>query len=107
MRNRQYINPPPIFPDYIIKHYPHRVMRELMEWSKKEFHDRLIYLSEHGYWKELRRMNENWSPIRILAEMKGFRKMCAYINNEKYNQFTGRERVFIRRAYELRDLLLR
>ena len=102
----QYVIPPPQIPMFMFKHYG-RAWRQLIQWSKDEFQARLVYLSEHGYWKELKKMNEEYSPIRILAELHGYRRMCANMTQKVYDDISGRERVFIRRAYELRDMLLK
>jgi len=106
MRNTQYCIQPPTFPMFMFKHNQ-SVWNKLVQWSKDEFQARLVYLSEHGYWRELKKMNEEYSPIRILAELHGYRRMCANMTQELYDSFSGRERVFIRRAFELRDLLLK
>lgn len=106
---QQYITPPPDLPMFVHKHYPEKTLPQLIVWAQREFQDRLIHCAERGYFRTLKYLNEEYSPIRILAEMSGFRKICSYlINNEKgWNKMTVRERRFIRSAYELRDLLLR
>jgi hypothetical protein len=67
----------------------------------------LKYCATHGYWKTLKYLNEEYSPVRLLAEIHGFRRMCANIDQNTWNKLTGRQRVFIRRAFELRELLFR
>ena len=106
---RQYVVNPPNIPMFIHKNYPQQTLPKLIQWAEKEFDARLKYCAENGYWYELKRLNEEYSPMRILAEMSGFRKICAYLQNNQrgWNELTGRQRVFVRRSYELRDLLMR
>lgn len=102
----QYIIQPPDVPEFLYKRN-YQAWKQLIDWAKAEFQARLIYLSENGYWKELRNLNQNYSPMRILAEMSGYRKLCSLLSGELWNELTGRERVFIRRSFELRDILFR
>lgn len=102
----EYVIQPPDIPEFIYKRNV-QAWRNLIDWSRKEFQARLIHLSEHGYWRELKRMNQNYSPYRILAEMSGYRKLCSLITQEMWEGLSGRERVHIRRAFELRDILFR
>lgn len=103
----QYIVPPPSLPTFMYKHYALSSLQSLIEWAKSEHQARLVYCAENGYWREFKRLNEDYSPIRVLAEVKGFRKICAALTQDGYNQLSGRERVFIRRAYEMREILIR
>lgn len=99
-----YVIQPPDFPDFTFKRsiLPYR---ELVEWSKKEFQARLIYCAEHGYWKALKYYNEEYSPIRILAELHGFRRYCAYLSKNPYWGSCGSSlQKFIVAAYEFREL---
>jgi hypothetical protein len=104
--NSQYIVPPPVMPNYFYKHYPLLAFRKLIEWAKTEHHARLRYCAERGYFKGVKHLNEDYSPMRVLAEVEGFRRMCAMISQEGWNKLSGRERVFLRRAYEMREMLL-
>lgn len=102
----QYVIDPPNIPEFLYRHNSY-AWRQLVAWAKNEFQARLVYLAEHGYWKELRYMNDNESPVTILAEMHGYRKLCAIMSDRVWDCFTARERSFVRKAYDLRDLLLR
>jgi len=106
---RQYITNPPNLPAFLYKHRPEYTLPKLIAWAKQEFDDRLRYCAENGYWYELKRLNDEYSPMRVLAEMSGFRRICANVVNNQagWNKLSGRDRVFIRRSYELRDLLMR
>lgn len=101
-----YITPPPAIPEFMFKRYASS-LEAMIEWAEKEFQDRLKYCASHGYWKTLKYLNEEYSPVRLLAETHGFRKMCAMITPQSWNKLTGRHRVFIRKAFELRDILFR
>jgi hypothetical protein len=83
-----------------------RLVRELIAWAKNEHRARLRWCAERGYFRELKRLNEDYSPIRVLAEIEEYRQICANISQKGWDSLTGRERVFIRRAFEMRNLLL-
>lgn len=104
--NSQYVIPPPDIPEFFYGNYK-SVWIDLIQWANREYKARLHYLAKNGYMREFKNMNENWSPIRILAELRGYRKFCALMKKSVWDSFSMRERVFIRRSYELRDLLLR
>lgn len=100
-----YITPPPDYPKFIVKKYGYGPMIDLIKWAKKEHLDRLKFCAKHGYVREWTRLHNDYSPIRVLAEYKGLREICASITEEAWNKLTMRERVFIRRAYEMMELL--
>lgn len=107
---RQYINPPPDFPMFMYKNRPEYVLPALIEWANKEYNDGLKFAAERGYWKELAYVSSEYSPLRVLAEMSGFRKICAYVQQgsvEGWKRVPKEHREFIMRSYELRDLLYR
>jgi hypothetical protein len=101
-----YLTPPPNIPYFMFKRYSN-AYEKMIAWAEKEFQDRLIYCADHGYWKTLKYLNEEYSPLRILAEVHGFRHMCSMLNQAVWNKLSGRHRVFIRKSYELRDILFR
>jgi hypothetical protein len=103
--SNNYINPPPDIPLFMYKHYPKVAVAHLIQWAKKEHSDRLIYCAEHGYWRELKRLNEGYSPMIVLSELKEFRKIIIPIVKGGWDKLSMRERAFIRRAYEARELL--
>ena len=105
----QYIIPPPDLPMFLHKNRPEYTLPQLITWANKEHRSRLRYCAKNGYYREWKRLNDDYSPIRVLAEMGGFRKICSYlINNlDGWNRLSRQERKFIESAYRLRDLLLR
>jgi hypothetical protein len=104
MSNSSYLIPPPNVPIFLYKFHSNS-LRKLIEWAKAEHRARLIWCAENGYYKELKRLNEDYSPMRVLAELTEYHKICATITKTIWNSLSGRERVFLRRAYEVRDLL--
>lgn len=102
----QYVIPPPDVPEFMYKTYDSAWI-DLIKWANREYRARLHYLAKNGYVREWKVMNEEYSPIRILAELSGYRRFCSKMTQSVWDKFTGRERVFIRRAYELRDILKR
>lgn len=105
---QQYIIPPPNVPEFLYK-FNVRVWLDLIYWAKQEHRAWIKYLSENGYYKEYRWFIENVSPIVILAQSPKYRKLCAFLTQSQrvWDSFSVRERVFIRRAFELRDILKR
>ena len=99
-----YIVKPPDVPMFLTSRVSN--LRQLIKWSQQEHQRWLIRCAEGGYWKYLKVLNEEYSPIRFLAELHGFRRICANITKHDWDNLTGRERVFIRRAFEMRELLL-
>lgn len=102
----QYVLLPPSIPAFEYKHYSIS-WEKLIRWAKSEFRSRLQYCARHGYLMEFKNIAENSSPIRVLAEMSGFRKMCAKMTPETWKKLDKKDREFLIRAYELRDLLFR
>lgn len=106
MNNTQFITPPPDIPLFVYKRSASALV-ELIKWANKEWIDRVKYCAHHGYLKEHTRLTKDYSPIRILAEIPGYRKICANVSQSSWDGLNSRQRSFIRRALELRDLLLR
>jgi hypothetical protein len=104
MNGSQYITPPPDLPAFVYKRSL-TSLRGLIAWATKEHRERLKYCAKRGYFREWKRLHEDYSPIRVLAEMNDLRKIMSVITQEVWDQLTMRERVFIRRAFELRGLL--
>ncbi len=100
-----YISPPPSVPPFLSGRVSH--LRNLIRWSKDEHQRWIIRCTENGYYRYLKVLNEEYSPIRFLAEMPGFRNVCAQITQNDWNTLSGRERKYIRAAFELRDQLFR
>ena len=101
----QYFVQPPDVPMFLAGRPSN--LRGLIQWAKDEHQRAVIISTKKGLWKTLDRLSKEYSPIRVLAEMHEFRRICANIKKSDWDALTGRERVFIRRAFELRDLLLR
>lgn len=101
----QYFVQPPSVPEYMYKRYA-TSLEDLVDWAKQEHRRWLQKSAERGYWKTVKHLNEEYSPIRILAEMKGFRRVCALITDDVWRKLNRHDRDFIIAAYELRDMLL-
>lgn len=105
MNSTSYIIPPPTnLPFFLFKRRGSN-LHNLIEWAKQEHYARLRFCAEHGYWKELKRLNEDYSPIRVLSEVRTLRKICANITVEAWNELTRKEREFVTSAYEMWTLL--
>lgn len=104
MRDTNFILQPPSVPMFLYKSHA-GTWREHIKWARKEFQARIRYLAEHGEWKLLKWMNENSSPIRVLAELPDYPKMCAKLDDGAWNRLSREEREFITGAYELRAML--
>src|SRR5687767_5903504 len=102
----QYVIPPPNVPRFFYG-FNVSVWRDLIYWAKREHIARMRYLAEHGYVKEFHRFQKEYSPIRILAELKGYRRFCALIRESTWRKLFGVEKDFIISSLQLRDLLMR
>lgn len=105
MKNTSYIIQPPNYPLFFYKMYPQKLIGELILWAQREHEARLRYCAERGYFKELKRLNEDYSFIRVLSEIDGYVRICAALGNRGWDRLTGRQRVYIRRAYEIKNML--
>ena len=102
--SRKYYTPPPTqgdIPAFLKKAYLARHMKELIEWSKREYTTGMNFLNKHASMKTIMYFQREVSAMRVLAESEEFREVLDLINETNYNQLSSRERVFIRRAYEL------
>lgn len=111
--NVQYYIQPPDIPEFLYK-TSHKAWQDLMVWAYKEYRRRLTYLSRGGNYLELTRQSNEFSPIRILAELSGFRRYCAEMRDHwantgscAWNKMDKKEQHFIVAAYEMRELLFR
>lgn len=102
----QYVIAPPDVPRFFYGSYESS-WRELIYWAKREHIARLKYCADRGYIKEFRRLQREWSPIRILAELTGFRRMCAVMGESVWKRLFSEEKDFIISCLKLRDLLKR
>lgn len=102
----QYVLAPPDVPRFFYGSYVSS-WRDLIYWSKREHIARLRYLADNGYVKEFRRFQREWSPIRILAELPGFRRMCALMGETVWKRLLKEEKDFIISCLKLRELLKR
>lgn len=101
----QYIQAPPSVPEFLSGRVAN--LRKLIQWSKDEHQRWIIRCTKEGYYRYLKVLNEEYSPIRFLAEMPGFRNVCAHISQNDWDMLSSRERKYIRAAFELRDQLFR
>ncbi len=102
--SRKYYTPPPTqgnIPAFLKKAYLSKHMKELISWAKLEYNTGLNYLTKRASIKTVQFFMEEVSAMRVLAESEAFREVLEYLNESNYNQLEYRERVFIRRAYEL------
>lgn len=101
---RYFTSPPTNIPEFFFRRYAW-MWRKLIAWSTKEYNDALILFSRRGAMKTVKYLNEEYSAMRILAEMPGFRRLVAILTQDVWDDFTVRERSFIRRAYEIHTRL--
>lgn len=102
-----YINPPHRSMVYIFlwKHKLAQHMEALVEWADKEYFYALQQAAQHKRWGTHRTLTSEWSGFRVLSQMEGFRKLCANLDDEQWNKLKPRTRKFIRKAYEMYELL--
>lgn len=88
-------------PAFLKKAYLADHIRDLIEWSKREYTMGMNYLNKHASAKTIMYFQHNVSAMRVLAENEEFREVLDLMNESNYNQLSPRERRFIRRTYEL------
>lgn len=111
MSRRYYTEPPKNgldVPYFVKNHYNYdeptafaNYIKELIVWATKEYRSALRSAAERGAFRFVKFLNEEYSPMRILAESDGFKELLGLVDAENYNKLSIRERVFVRRAYEL------
>lgn len=109
---RHYYYQQPVTPDKLpaflrSKYYdvPSSV-KKLIQWSKMEYNKMVVEASKRRLSiRAVQYLHEEYSAIRVMAEMEGFRDLLAMVNEDNYNQLDGRDRVFLRKAYEMYRLL--
>ena len=102
--SRRYYNPPPTqgnIPAFLKKAYMAQHVRDLIRWAVGEYERGLQHLSRHASPKTIQFFINEYSAMRVLAECESFQEAIEHINEKNYNSLTGRERVFVRRSYEL------
>lgn len=110
-QSARYYNPIPVGnPDFIYRRYPNSIVTDaekMIAWAKREYNDALRMFAKRGQFDTVRSLSQNYSPMRLLAEAQGFRKMVAFLvqDADVWNQLSGRDRVFIRRAWEIYEML--
>jgi len=102
----QYYIKPPSVPDFVYK-VSIQAWYELMVWSYKEYQERLRRNSLNGNYRELTKQSREYSPVRILAEMGGFRRLCSIMTSEMWVRLKREEQDYLIRCYEMRDHLFR
>lgn len=104
MRRTDFIPAPkPLpMPLYVYKrYYLHFHLQNLIQWSIKEYNRRVRYLNQNSSPQMIRFYLEEYSAMRVLAENKMFWDIIKMLTNDNYNKLSARERVFVRRAYEM------
>lgn len=106
MSTALYLTPPPDVPMFVYKLYTVSSIHSLIEWSKKEYKDVLNIYAKRGDFRSFKWVNENCSPMLVLAKMKNFRAILAQLNTEKvWNRLSREDKRFIVGAYELYEML--
>jgi hypothetical protein len=88
-------------PPFLKKAYLAEYMRQLIRWAKLEYNSGMNYLNQHASMRTIMYFQQNVSAMRVLAESGLFREVVDYLNENNFNQLNMRERVFIKRTYEL------
>jgi len=79
--NPQYFIQPPSLPEFMFKRNK-QAWYEIMSWSYREYRERINHNARHGHMRELTVQHREYSPIRILAELHGFRRLCSIMTSE-------------------------
>lgn len=106
---RRYYNDPPIrsydVPAFIKKHYDMdeyiaQQIQKMIQWSTREYNQALRTAYRQKAIRFADFLAKEYSAMRVLAESEGFAELLAMLNDRNYNKLSGRERVFVRRAYQ-------
>jgi len=92
-------------PAFLMKRFVVSHISEMIQWSIKEYNQAVRDLSRRGSYKAVKFLNEEYSPMRVLAETSEFKTILKLLDDVNYNKLGYRERVFVRRAYELYESL--
>ena len=105
----RYYNAPPDLPSFFFKNprYSQSAITELIAWAEKEYRDALRIFAKRKAWRTVKCLSDEYSGMRILAEFPEFRRIASLITQEVWNQLTGRQRVFLRRAFEMNTVIVR
>lgn len=103
MSRRYYTQPPTQgnIPAFLKKAFLTDYIRNLIEWSNREYTLGMNYLNKHASMKTILFFQREVSAMRVLAESDAFKEVLEYMNEQNYNKLSARERRFIRRTYEL------
>lgn len=108
MKRRYYTDPPVRsydVPPFIYKHYDvdefiaHQIQKMIV-WSNHEYNKALQTAYRQKAIRFADFLAKEYSAMRVLAESEGFKELLSVLNEKNYNKLSGRERVFLRRAYE-------
>ena len=104
---RYYLEPPQVtsLPPFMYKSHSVFIFTSLIKWADAEYKKALDCAVNCQDWKTVRILSKDWSGMRILSQMDGFRWICAQLDEKSWNKLDYKTRKFIRRAYELYELL--
>lgn len=102
----EYFISPPSIPEFLFK-TSKGAWYEIMSWSYREYKYRIEHNMVHGHPRELVVQDREYSPIRILAEMAGFRRLCAIMTSELWDSFSRREQDYLIACFDMREKLFR
>lgn len=107
MSRRYYTSPPTQgnIPTFLKKYFLAKHLKGLIAWAQKEYETGLNYLTRHASHKTIQFFLNEVSAMQVLATSDVFREVLELIDETNYNKLSSRERVFIRRAYELFKVL--
>lgn len=101
-----YINPPkPTYLTYLSPKMASRFYVKLAEWADQEYSTALRSAISRGRYNITRCLSDEWSGMRVLSNLEGFRMMCAKIDEETWNLLDRKTRKFITKAFEMYELL--
>ena len=104
-----YTAPPRVNPFYpfLWKHKLAQHMEALVVWADQEYLYAVKQSVKYGHPRTIKILADEWSGFRVLSQMDGFRKLCAalHADPDQWNMLKPRTRKFIRKAYEIYELL--
>ena len=101
--SRRYYNPLPDWniPSFLKKRFLGQYIKKMIEWSTKEYNDAVRIAAEHGAFRFVKFLTDEYSPMKILAECDEFKEIISILSGMTSIQISARERSFIRKSYQL------
>lgn len=102
---RYYNPPPPVdLPKFMYRAYPEQIFESLVTWADAEYRKALQEATRKGRAGVIRVLAGEWSGMRVLSELEGFRWLCANLDEASWRRLSRKTRKFLTGAFEWYEL---